>query len=340
MTDVTVNAGTDFGLAGAERAALKARGYLATVVRRLRYDYVTLFFMAVIAADRARPRSSRRCWRRSIPTRPAWSIASSRSASSNSSLGTDELGRDMASRLIYGGRVSLVMGITPVCIASDHLGGLLGVLAGFFGGRLNMMIMRTVDMFYAFPSVLLAVAISGVMGGGMANGLVALTLVFIPPLCRISETATTQVRNLDFVEAARASGASDLSIIVHHILRNVAGAGVHLRVEPDLGVDPAGGRPVVPRARGRAADARLGPDALQLAPGDLRAAAGLRAAWACDLHHLALVQSGQRRPAPGHGREGLGRHGASAGSVERAPRSSKPLLRAIRATAAARRSRC
>ncbi len=136
-------------------------------------------------------------------------------------LGTDELGRDMLSRLIYGGRVSLVMGIVPVCIAS-LIGGLLGVLAGFFGGSLNMLIMRTVDVFYAFPSVLLAVAISGVMGGGMVNGLVALSLVFIPPLCRVSETATTQLRNLDFVEAARASGASGISIILHHVVRNAA----------------------------------------------------------------------------------------------------------------------
>jgi len=136
-------------------------------------------------------------------------------------LGTDELGRDMLSRLIYGGRVSLVMGIVPVCIAS-LVGGLLGVLAGFFGGSLNMLIMRTVDVFYAFPSVLLAVAISGVMGGGMVNGLVALSLVFIPPLCRVSETATTQLRSLDFVEAARASGASGISIILHHVVRNAA----------------------------------------------------------------------------------------------------------------------
>src|SRR5215831_13920511 len=73
----------------------------------------------------------------------------------------------------------------------------------------------------AFPSVLLAVAISGTMGGGMSNGLIALTLVFIPPLCRVAETATTQVRNLDFVEAARASGASTASIVLHHVLGNV-----------------------------------------------------------------------------------------------------------------------
>ncbi len=81
--------------------------------------------------------------------------------------------------------------------------------------------MRIMDVFYAFPSVLLAVAISGTLGGGIAISLIALTLVFIPPLCRVSETATTQIRSRDFVEAARASGASSLSIIFHHVLRNV-----------------------------------------------------------------------------------------------------------------------
>jgi peptide/nickel transport system permease protein len=217
MTDFTVNAG-NIALAGPSAPA-KSRGYLATVLRRLRYDYVTLFFMALIAIivliaifapllAQFDPNKTSMIYR----LKPI--------GFKNFLLGTDELGRDMASRLMYGGRVSLVMGIAPVCVAGI-IGGLLGVMAGFFGGRLNMMIMRTVDVFYAFPSVLLAVAISGVMGGGMANGLIALTLVFIPPLCRISETATTQVRSLDFVEAARASGASGLSIIVHHILRNV-----------------------------------------------------------------------------------------------------------------------
>ena len=81
--------------------------------------------------------------------------------------------------------------------------------------------MRTMDVFYAFPSVLLAVAISGAMGGGAFNGMLALTLVFIPQTCRVAETATTQVRNLDFVEAARATGAGHLMIIRYHLLGNV-----------------------------------------------------------------------------------------------------------------------
>jgi peptide/nickel transport system permease protein len=137
-------------------------------------------------------------------------------------LGTDELGRDILSRLLFGGRMSLLMGFLPVANALI-VGGLLGIAAGFFGGRLNMAIMRTVDVFYAFPSVLLAVAISGALGSGMKNAIVALTIVFIPPLVRIAETVTTQVRGLDFVEAARASGAGSLTIIRVHLLPNVLG---------------------------------------------------------------------------------------------------------------------
>jgi peptide/nickel transport system permease protein len=137
-------------------------------------------------------------------------------------LGTDELGRDMITRLIYGGRLSLVMGIAPV-IAALAIGAFLGIIAGFMGGHINTAIMRTIDVFYAFPSVLLAVAISGALGAGIFNAMVALTIVFIPPIARVSESVTTQVRSLDFVEAARASGASSFTIIRVHILGNVLG---------------------------------------------------------------------------------------------------------------------
>ena len=91
------------------------------------------------------------------------------------------------------------------------------------GARNKTAIMRTVDVFYAFPSVLLAVEISGALGAGIFNAMVALTIVFIPPIARVSESVTTQVRSLDFVEAARASGASSFTIIRVHILGNVLG---------------------------------------------------------------------------------------------------------------------
>ena len=137
-------------------------------------------------------------------------------------LGTDELGRDMLSRLIVGARLSLFMGITPV-VCAFVLGSLIGIVAGYAGGLLNSAIMRTVDVFYAFPSVLLAIALSGALGAGVTNSLISLTVVFIPPIARVAESVTTQIRNRDFVEAARASGAGAFTIVRVHVLGNVLG---------------------------------------------------------------------------------------------------------------------
>jgi peptide/nickel transport system permease protein len=137
-------------------------------------------------------------------------------------LGTDETGRDLWTRLCYGGRLSLLAGVLPVTI-SLMIGGFLGVLAGYTGGLIGTLIMRTMDVFYAFPSILLAIAICGMLGNGLSNSILALSVVFIPPMVRISETVTTQARQLDFVEAARASGTTTLQIIRHHVLANVLG---------------------------------------------------------------------------------------------------------------------
>jgi peptide/nickel transport system permease protein len=135
-------------------------------------------------------------------------------------LGTDEQGRDMLSRLLYGGRASLVAGVTPVCVAL-LAGSTLGIVAGFVGGPLNLLIMRGVDVFFAFPSILLAIAISGALGAGMKNTIIALSIVFTPPIARVAESITTQVRGWDFMEAARASGAGAFAIIWHHMIANV-----------------------------------------------------------------------------------------------------------------------
>jgi peptide/nickel transport system permease protein len=137
-------------------------------------------------------------------------------------LGTDELGRDMLSRLIWGARLSLIMGVTPVVLAFV-LGSAIGIIAGYAGGITNSLIMRTVDVFYAFPSVLLAVALSGALGAGLGNALFSLTVVFIPPIARVAESVTTRLRSSDFIEAARASGAGAITIIRVHVLGNVLG---------------------------------------------------------------------------------------------------------------------
>jgi peptide/nickel transport system permease protein len=202
--------------------ATKARGYWATVGRRIARDKVSmacalvllLIFASALFApwlgldDPYKGSMIRRLRHLATPGYP---------------LGTDELGRDMLSRLIYGGRLSLVIGILPVIMAFV-IGTSLGVIAGYVGGKLNTAIMRTVDVFYAFPSVLLAIAISGALGAGILNSIVALTIVFVPQITRVAESVTTGVRNMDFVEAARASGAGPITIMRVHILGNVLGA--------------------------------------------------------------------------------------------------------------------
>lgn len=215
MTETTFQPGDDAG------PSFKVRGYWESVARRLGTDYVTVVFAALLAlvvlAAVLAP------WLTSVdPNKPDMMMRLKPIGTAGHLLGTDELGRDMLARLLYGGRVSLLTGVMPVVLATV-IGGFLGVVAGYAGGVVNTVIMRTMDVFYAFPSVLLAVAVSGMLGGGLLNGLLALTLVFIPPLCRITETATTQVRNLDFVEAAIASGADMGSIVWHHVLGNILG---------------------------------------------------------------------------------------------------------------------
>ncbi|WP_424624909.1 ABC transporter permease [Achromobacter marplatensis] len=137
-------------------------------------------------------------------------------------LGADELGRDMLSRLMLGARLSLFMGIVPV-IAAFVVGSAIGILAGYAGGWTSTLIMRVVDVFYAFPSVLLAIALSGTLGAGIFNAIVSLTVVFIPQVVRVAESVTAQVRRSDYVDAARASGASPFTIVRAHVLSNVLG---------------------------------------------------------------------------------------------------------------------
>jgi len=198
-----------------------ARGYWATVGRRLLRDKVSMacavillliFLSALLApwlglADPYQGSMIRRL--RHIGT-------------AGYLLGTDELGRDMLARLVYGGRLSLLIGMLPVILAFG-IGTMLGLIAGYVGGRINTAIMRTIDVFYAFPSVLLAIAISGALGAGIVNSIVSLTIVFVPQITRVAESVTSGVRNMDFVEAARASGAGPFTIMRVHMLGNVLG---------------------------------------------------------------------------------------------------------------------
>ena len=201
--------------------AAVSRGYWATVFMRVKRDRVTVFCALVLLALLLMAIFAP--W--IAPRDPMAASMLKRLAligSAGYPLGSDELGRDMLSRLIVGARLSLFIGLTPILVAFV-LGTAIGLLAGYAGGWTNSAIMRTIDVFYAFPSVLLAIALSGALGAGIFNSLVSLTIVFIPPIARVAESVTTQVRMRDYVESARATGANAFTIVRVHVLGNVLG---------------------------------------------------------------------------------------------------------------------
>lgn len=134
-------------------------------------------------------------------------------------LGADEFGRDILSRIIYGTRVSLLVGFFSVAIALAA-GGFLGLLAGYYGGRPDNVIMRVMDVMLALPTILLAIVIVTSLGPGLTNVMVAVGVSLVPNFARVARAAVLGVRELEFVEAARASGAGTLRIIFRHILPN------------------------------------------------------------------------------------------------------------------------
>ncbi len=134
-------------------------------------------------------------------------------------LGTDEFGRDILSRLIYGARVSLQVGFVAVGIALV-LGGFLGAVSGYYGGRLDNAIMRVMDVLLSIPQTLLAIAIVAALGPSLMNLMIAVGISAVPTYARIVRGSVLSIRNMEFIEAARAVGSPDLRIILKHIIPN------------------------------------------------------------------------------------------------------------------------
>jgi len=135
-------------------------------------------------------------------------------------MGRDDFGRDILSRAIYGVRVSILVGIVVVGI-SAVIGVILGLIAGYFGGFLDELLMRIVDILLAFPGILLAIAIVAVLGPGLKNLLLALSLIGWVSYARLTRGQVLKIKELEYIEAARAIGAGNLRILFRHLLPNV-----------------------------------------------------------------------------------------------------------------------
>ncbi len=138
-------------------------------------------------------------------------------------MGTDELGRDTASRIIFGARVSLQVGILAVAIGLI-LGGLIGLLAGFYGGWMDDWLMRVVDIMFAFPGLILAIVISGLLGPTRTNAMLAIGIVFAPAFARVIRGSVLATLQEGYMESARVIGLSDLRMVMHYVLPNISAA--------------------------------------------------------------------------------------------------------------------
>jgi len=134
-------------------------------------------------------------------------------------LGGDGQERDELTRLLWGGRISLMVSVVPVVIATA-VSVVLGLVCGYRGGSLDAVIMRTLDVFFAFPAVLLTIAITAALGPNERNQMIAITILLIPYISRVARTAVLSVKALPHIEACRALGASEVRIITRHVLPN------------------------------------------------------------------------------------------------------------------------
>mgnify|MGYP000967305754 FL=1 len=137
-------------------------------------------------------------------------------------LGTDNYGRDILSRILAGGKTSVFAALFIILVAGS-LGSLIGLLAGYYRGRMDAMLMRVTDIFQAFPDIVLAIAVAGVLGGGLVNAVLALIVTTWTQYARIARSAAVAVKEETYIQAARLSGCTDTRILFGHILPNIAG---------------------------------------------------------------------------------------------------------------------
>jgi peptide/nickel transport system permease protein len=209
---------------GGQDVASKARTLRADALRRLRKNklavaglvWIIFIILVAITADLWAPYwlgdpvkidSSTAAANRLLP--PSW----------DHPFGTDKLGRDVASRVVYGARVSLIVGVVAVAIMIT-IGLIMGALAAYYGGIWDSIIMRLADMFYAFPYILFAIVLIALLGRGFHNVFIAIGILGWPSIARVFRSSILSVKSNEYVDAARAMGASTRRILVRHIMPN------------------------------------------------------------------------------------------------------------------------
>ena len=149
-------------------------------------------------------------------------------------MGADAFGRDLFSRVLYGGRTTIVASLCVVALGT-LFGTTLGLVAGYFGGTVGFVIMRLIDLLLAFPGILLALAVSAILGPGLVNGVIAIAAILVPVYARLVEGATAEVRHLPYVDAAVTLGSGPWWIILRHVLPNVS-SGIIVLTTTWLGI--------------------------------------------------------------------------------------------------------
>lgn len=192
---------------------------------------IVLVLLLAIFADLVAPHAPNQVDDQAFLRPPVWQAG----GSTKYLLGTDAIGRDIVSRLIYGSRLSLSIGIAVVAI-SIVVGIALGLLAGFFGGLADVLIMRAMDILLTLPSLLLAIVIVAILGPGLMNAMMAVAIVVLPHYVRLTRAAVMSERGKDYVTAARVSGAGKLRLMLREILPNCTAP---LIVQASLGVSTA-----------------------------------------------------------------------------------------------------